>query len=156
MYKVQLAAACFAAASQALDLQQAAEINNRPTLLNAQIGAETNDDCCCEAMPCMPTCNNMCDEEEEQVDVEEVNDNLEDEVEDLAEVAGDDIDAIMDTAEDFVNNNVDDADEAEELIEEVIEPAVIEEVLDDIVDNSVPEIVEDVAMDLIGPDLNPL
>ena len=30
MYKVQLAAACFAAASQALDLQQAAGKNNRP------------------------------------------------------------------------------------------------------------------------------
>ena len=71
MYKVQLAAACFAAASQALDLQQAAGNNKRPTLLNAQVGAETDDDCCCQAMPCMSPCDNMCDEEE-QVDVEEV------------------------------------------------------------------------------------
>ena len=116
MYKVQLAAACFAAATQAIDLQSAASNDKRPTLLSAQLGvkqeeADTSDSCCCQAMPCVPTCNNMCDEENEEVDVEEVNDDLEDAVKELAEDAGDDIDAIMDSAEDYVNNNIDDPEE---------------------------------------------
>ena len=111
MYKVQLAAACLSAATQAIDLQLAAGNNNKPTLLNAQISSQADDDCCCQAMPCMDSCTNMCDEEE-QVDVEEVNEMIEEEVADLAELAGDNIDAIMDEVEDFVEQNVEDAEEA--------------------------------------------
>ena len=89
MYRVQLAAACFTAASQAIDLHQAgANFNSRPTLLNAaQIGIKQedaaadsqSDDCCCHALPCIPTCSNMCDEDQghdEPVDPEEINDAL--------------------------------------------------------------------------------
>ena len=139
MYRVQLAAACFTAASQAIDLHQAAaKTNSRPTLLNAaQIGVKqedaaadsTSDGCCCHALPCVPTCSNMCDEDQdhdEPVDAEEVNDALYEEVQKLGDDVGDDIDTIMDDVEEFVNNNVPEPEEAQELITEVIEPDVID------------------------------
>ena len=93
MYKVQLVAACLVAATQAIDLQHPA--GKRPHMFASQIATKQEEaaSCCCNASPCMPTCSDMCDEN--NADAEELNETMTALVEEMADDAEDTIDQLM-------------------------------------------------------------
>lgn len=91
------------------------------------------DDCCCEAMPCMPTCMTGCQGEEEVIK-EEVPPEVIDTMHEIGEIAQPEIDAII---EDIIPDVVDetgDAQEAADIINEVIKPIVTDEVIEDAIE----------------------
>ena len=64
--RTTLSIAAFAAATQALHI-------GSPHKMFTQVGTELQDDdgnCCCQYMPCMPTCSDPCDEESAESEVE--------------------------------------------------------------------------------------
>ena len=97
MYKVQLAAACLVAATQAIDLNHQDSQPHTGMNLLAQAGIKQNaaDSCCCQMSPCVPTCSNMCDAEHDHHD-EEVAEEFEEAVEAIEEQAEPVIDEIVD------------------------------------------------------------
>ena len=80
-------AAMMAASTRALDLTS----KKNPMNLLAQTGlnALAADDCCCMAMPCLPTCNDACESDDEpqtQVEVElDVTEDVMEEVKPIGE-----------------------------------------------------------------------
>ena len=95
MYKVQLVAACLVAATQAIDLQHPAA--KRPQMFASQIATKQEEaaSCCCNASPCIPTCSDMCDENNDHADAEELIDTTTALVEEMADEAEDTIDQLM-------------------------------------------------------------
>ena len=144
--RVQISIACLLAATQAIDLSKKGESN--PITLLAQTSA--SDGCCCQAMPCMPTCQNECDDKEEErdghMDAEfDVTNTAIPEIstigEEIIEEAG-----LFEKTETIVGEN-----EAETIIEEILEPIIDTEILQQ--DLHVNEIVEAVDETLTQEDL---
>ena len=127
MYKVQLAVACLAAASSALNINPSHRTLN--TLAQTSIKMGTDEGCCCHMMPCMPTCTNMCNEDDHEHEEEEAElEILSPVIVEISEEAEPIIAEIMEDIENEVAEQVETPQEANEIIAE-IEEQVTEEVI---------------------------
>ena len=123
--RVQLSIACLMAATQAIEL--VAEASSYPAYLGlAQVSA--TDGCCCQATPCMPTCNNACEDEEKHDGHMDFDVDVTEDVFPLVMDIGDDIveQAQLDNIlTDLVGEN-----ESKDIINDIVEPIIDTVLLD--------------------------
>ena len=121
MYKVQLAAACMMAATQAIEITKNTSQTPTNSILTQTNAfevippAHVDDSCCCSVNPCMPTCQSACEDDSglEHEIPKEVNKIIEE----IGEIAQPKIDKIIEEITDVVVEETGDVNEAVDIIE---------------------------------------
>ena len=141
--RTQLTIAALMAASNAIDISAAQShidlLAQTSTELTASHGH--HGDCCCQAMPCMPTCQDHChsdsdsDDEPKQVDVEI---DVTKDVLDVVKPIGDKV--IEESGIKEIIETVVIEEEAEEILKEILEPIIDSTIATEVLD--VAEVVE--------------